>query len=307
MPAWAIVTLIQIDPPSPHQIPTMNLSMPCTPEIQAEGFCHGIPICGYCYDMGLHLHRNISTPYDHYNLFMIGLVLPAIGTFGLIGNTLSIFIFSRNEMRSSINTYLTALACSDVIIILSAFLMFFLESMRKRSAFVSRVYAICAPVAFPLGLTAQSMSVFITLAAAVDCYISVTGSARLKGRFCSIQTAYYVIAGCLISAFVFNCPHWFEIYVLKCYSIPYREETFDICPTMLRMNDQYLTLYYAYCYTIVMAIGPVLILIALNVAIVVNLKFKNGTENGDTMTLVKILSVLKSEICYMLIFATQQP
>jgi hypothetical protein len=88
---------------------------------------------------------------------VIGIVLPTISVFGLIGNTLSALVYSRKSMRSSLNLYLCALAFSDATIISTSFFLFFLESLRQKSLFASKVFAVTAPVMFPLGLTAQSL------------------------------------------------------------------------------------------------------------------------------------------------------
>ena len=44
----------------------MNLSFPCNNITISNGHCYGMPVCGYCYDMGL--HRHASTAYELYNL-----------------------------------------------------------------------------------------------------------------------------------------------------------------------------------------------------------------------------------------------
>ncbi|ETN80174.1 hypothetical protein NECAME_09340 [Necator americanus] len=82
---------------------------------------------------------------------VISFLLPSIGFFGILGNGLSAFIYSRKEMISSLNMYLCALACSDIIIILTAFFLFFMESMRRRSEAMTYYFAVLSPVMFPLG------------------------------------------------------------------------------------------------------------------------------------------------------------
>lgn len=83
--------------------------------------------------------------------------MPTISVFGLVGNCLSALVYSRKSMRSSLNLYLCALAFSDTTIITTSFFLFSLESMRKRSFFASKFFALASPVMFPLGLTAQSL------------------------------------------------------------------------------------------------------------------------------------------------------
>ncbi|VDM58453.1 unnamed protein product [Angiostrongylus costaricensis] len=78
--------------------------------------------------------------------------------------------------------------------------------------------------------------------------------------------------------------------------MPYGAVSKDVCPTALRSNPVYLTIYYAYLYTIVMAAGPVFLLILINSAIVVSLKSKKREEQneGDILTLVLVVCLFIS-------------
>lgn len=109
--------------------------------------------------------------------------------FGLMGNSIAAFIYSRKNMQSSLNAYLCMLAFSDITIVFTSFFLFFLESLRKRSALISKYYALLAPIMFPLGLTAQSFSVFLTIAGALDCFVLVIGSERVKKIYCTVRTS----------------------------------------------------------------------------------------------------------------------
>ncbi|KAI1716334.1 7 transmembrane receptor (rhodopsin family) domain-containing protein [Ditylenchus destructor] len=254
----------------------------CTNETLLLGKCYGLPVCGFCYDFG-QFHRP-SRHYEVYNLVVIGVALPVLGLLGFFGNSISAFIYSRKCMRVSLNIYLCALAMSDITIISTSFFLFFLESMRKRSAFVSKYFALMAPIMFPLGLTAQTLSVFLTLTAAFDCFILVVGSDRFRRNICSVRTSKWIVALDVILSCAFNFPHLFEISVVNCWSIPYEMESYDVCPTALRQDETYFTLYYAYGYTIVMAVGPVLILIILNTIIVVALRSYSKGAKVPTIT-----------------------
>jgi hypothetical protein len=83
-----------------------------------HGYCYGYVLCGLCYGGGF---RIASPVYDLYNLIVIGILLPIVGCFGIVGDLLSAFVYSRPGMRSSVNVYLCALAGSDVTIIATAF------------------------------------------------------------------------------------------------------------------------------------------------------------------------------------------
>ncbi|VDL69407.1 unnamed protein product [Nippostrongylus brasiliensis] len=257
----------------------MNVSYGCNNETMAEGQCNGLSICGWCYDYSE--TRVVTKEYERFNLIVISFLLPSIGFLGVVGNGLSAFTYSRKEMVSSLNVYLCALACSDIIIILTAFFLFFMESMRKQSEAVTYYFAVLSPVMFPLGLTAQTLSVFITVASAFDCLVLVL----------------FII---VFIAFLYNSPHMYEIYVIDCWSLPYRAVSKDVCPTALRSNPAYLTIYYAYLYTIVMAAGPVFLLIMINSAIVIAMKRSRREDQNDSDILTLVLVVCLFISCNVL-------
>ncbi|PAV73036.1 hypothetical protein WR25_13455 [Diploscapter pachys] len=80
----------------------MNLTQSdpqCNEATISEGLCYDLQICGHCYGE----NKVFSPEYEMYNLIIIGVLLPSIGLFGLLGNFLSAFTYSREEMRSSLN------------------------------------------------------------------------------------------------------------------------------------------------------------------------------------------------------------
>lgn len=123
--------------------------------------------------------------------------------------------------------------------------------MRKRSEWATYYFAVLSPVMFPLGLTAQTMSVFITVASAFDCLVLVAASEKFKSKFCSVNTSILVgnfndfknVIVCLkiivkifLLGIFYNSPHMYEIYVIDCWSTMYNTASKDVCPTALRSN-----------------------------------------------------------------------
>ncbi|VDN58649.1 unnamed protein product [Dracunculus medinensis] len=191
-------------------------------------------------------------------------------------------------MISSMNCYLCALAISDMTVIITAFFLFFLENIRRRSLIISKFFAILAPITFPLGLTAQSFSVFLTVTAAIDCFILVSASAACKKYFCTVNRSIQVVIGIFLIAAMYNSPHMFEIFVVDCWSLTYSHQSLDT----------YLTVYYAWLYTAVMAVGPVISLIILNTAIILSIKHGKKTSQDDSdsdiITLVLVVCLFIS-------------
>ena len=107
---------IKKNPTVHSNIDMMNNSTTLT-ELQPESSDNNYSIC-------------YSTPQefslDEFEIeFVIhGLLISCVGLFGLCGNMASIFIFSKPQMRNSINTILIALVSCDLLVILTSILMF---------------------------------------------------------------------------------------------------------------------------------------------------------------------------------------
>ncbi|VDN03439.1 unnamed protein product [Thelazia callipaeda] len=188
------------------------------------------------------------------------------------------------------NIYLCALALSDMIIIITAFFLFFIENLRTKSLLLSKIFASLVPVTFPLGLTAQSLSVFLTVTAAVDCYILVHCDTKCIERFCCTSSSLKILVVIIALAMLYNTPHMLEISVVSCWNVIYNEESIDVCPSALRKSPFYLTIYYVWMYTAIMAVGPVLILIVLNSMIIFALRKTNDVSgDSDIITLVLVV------------------
>ncbi|KAI6191651.1 putative G-protein coupled receptor C02B8.5 [Aphelenchoides bicaudatus] len=239
----------------------------CSNESLRTGICNDLPICGFCYDFGQ--SYTPSPEYQMYNTFVIGILMPTIGSF----EEIYAFVFESLLVCPGVfrlhNIIYVLFSCSAWRVCVSA--PFSLLSFLHCSL----------PLMFPLGLTAQSLSVFLTVSAAFDCFVLVIGSNSVKEKICTTNASKYIIMLTVLLAAIFNFPHLFEIRVEYCYNVHYRTFSYDVCPTALRQNEIYYTLYYAYLYTIVMAAGPVILLIILNSAIVVIMK-QNSTDQEQS-------------------------
>ena len=75
-------------------------------------------------------------------------------------------------MRSSANSYLAALATSDLFVIITGLFIFWVDSVRTYiPAFAYTPYIMV--YVLPFGFIAQTCSVYFTVGAAIDCYIKV--------------------------------------------------------------------------------------------------------------------------------------
>lgn len=71
----------------------------------------------------------------------------------------------------------------------------------------------------------------------------------------------------LILALIYNATRWYEIEIINCYDHHFNLTTVDVCPSQLRQNKLYNEIYYLNMYTVVMSIGPIVVLFVLNVVV----------------------------------------
>ncbi|CAJ0583920.1 unnamed protein product, partial [Mesorhabditis spiculigera] len=247
-------------------------------------FTNGLPPCELC------LHQSKEPAYLNYNLVVIGIILPIVGFFGLIGNALSAFTYSRPEMRSSTNNYLCALACSDSAVILTGIFIFTVDSIRRYSLPINTLFAAMSPTLYTMGLIAQTCSVYFTVVAGIDCFIQVCLPTKIKNLSTGRGITRNTILAVVLFSILYNIPHCFEAVVISCYHNQYDGPSYEVCPAPLRYNEMYATVYYKYMYSIFLAVGPLILLIMLNVCIITVSVFSSGpSNNGDTISLILVV------------------
>ncbi|CAD6198778.1 unnamed protein product [Caenorhabditis auriculariae] len=227
--------------------------------------------------------------YQTYNLFVSGIVLAVVGLVGLIGNVLVVKTYLHSEQRiHSTSIYLAALGASDFFLVLTAMFLFVLEAWRHHDhPLLAWAYVMGAPVVFPVAAIFQTSSVYLCVAAAVDCFIIVVLPE-------SVRQLYYEqkVTCCCIVAFcvIYNIPHFFELEKVACVDGATNELSAQICPTDIRLDPAYYAIYYTYMYTTFLAIGPLSLLILLNICVVFTVLTKgSGDGEDDTISLILVV------------------
>ncbi|KAF8362250.1 frpr-14 [Pristionchus pacificus] len=217
--------------------------------------------------------------YQTYNLIMSGCIMALIGIVGLGGNCLVVRVYlSRTQRIHSSSIYLAALACSDFFLILTALFLFVLEAWRHHNQpSIAWLYVNGTPFIFPLASVFQTSSVYFCVAAAVDCFISVVVPS-LKGMCCTPHRARITVLTIMGFCLLYNIPHVFEVHKVSCWDDTANVTSSQICPTTFRQNVFYYTVYYTYMYTTFMAVGPLLLLIVINICVVSMVVYRSKTR-----------------------------
>ncbi|CAI5456247.1 unnamed protein product [Caenorhabditis angaria] len=228
--------------------------------------------------------------YIQFNFMVLGVILPIVGLFGIFGNAISAFVYSRPEMQCTTNFYLCLLACSDAGVVLTGIFLFSLESYKPFSLTATRIIGAFSPIVFPMGTIAQTSSVYFTMCAGIDCFVQVCTPEKVRRVFSRKNTARFLAMIVLVFCILYNVPHFFEGRAIDCWQDEWKGMSQETCPLSFRFNELYQQIYYKYMYSVFIAVGPLALLIVLNSFIIGFSVFgKTDANTDDTMSLILVV------------------
>uniref|UniRef100_A0A1I8ATN7 G_PROTEIN_RECEP_F1_2 domain-containing protein n=1 Tax=Steinernema glaseri TaxID=37863 RepID=A0A1I8ATN7_9BILA len=121
------------------------------------------------------------------------------------------------------------------------------------------------------------MSVYVTVLAAFDCYISVSMN-QCRYFYCRPEYAKRVLCAAVVIVFLYNLLIFGELKTERCFDESTNTTKLEICPTDMRLDETYITVYRGYMYTFSMAVIPFTLLLTLTVGIVKNLGKHKWTQ-----------------------------
>lgn len=135
------------------------------------------------------LEQNITIPSSswiiEFDFWCSGILINLIGMVGILGNSLSLIILSRPQMRSSINYLLIGLARCDIILIITSMFLFGFHSIYPYSyyddaggsmfwfRYTYNVYPRIIKYLFTLAVIAQTANCYLTLLVSLERYVAV--------------------------------------------------------------------------------------------------------------------------------------
>lgn len=110
-------------------------------------------------------------------------------------------VLSRPQMRSSINCILIGLASFDSVVIVTCVLIFGLPAIADHrgpgdgllTLYVDRVFYVSLPFLYPLGLTAQTGSAYLTLCVSLERYVAVCRPLQARS-LCTYRWGHFNLA-----------------------------------------------------------------------------------------------------------------
>ncbi|KAF8375655.1 frpr-2, partial [Pristionchus pacificus] len=206
------------------------------------------------------LHGEHPTVWFNFNAIVV--FLPFMSVCGIIFNIINFVVYSRR--RSSGSAYLAALGCSDIGVCLCGIFVIWADSARGYNFDFDQYYVFILPYAIPFGNFFQMLSVYITVLAAIDCFLTVI---RLKGLLTPRSIKVLIIA-----IVAYNVITLWELEAVHCINPAHNKTMYNLCPTNLRMNDLYVQYYKGMMYTTFMAFLPFILLSVLTILILILLK-----------------------------------
>ncbi|KAF0773995.1 FMRFamide receptor [Aphis craccivora] len=215
-----------------------------------------------------------STDDDDYNLLFefvtYGVLLNVIGVFGILGNVISMVILSRPQMKSSINYLLIGLARCDTVLIVTSMLLFGLPVVYPATGhlfnYYFKVYPLIAPVVYPIAMISQTVSVYLTLTVTLERFVAVCHPLRARSLCTYGRARAYVVATIAFAVF-YNVTRFLEVTVQKCMHTGSNQYVYQVYPSDLRNDHNYISIYIHWMYLLIMYFIPFGSLAVLNAAI----------------------------------------
>ncbi|XP_014479693.1 PREDICTED: FMRFamide receptor-like [Dinoponera quadriceps] len=216
---------------------------------------------------------------DLTRFIIYGVLTNLIGVFGILGNTVSMIVLSRPQMKSSINFLLIGLASSDNMLIITAILIFGLTGIDTCGITLFYNYSTFVlpkifKLVFLLICTARIATVYLTLAVTVERYIAVCHPLKARS-FCTYGRARMAVLVITVFSFLYNLPKFWEVELHEQIHWKYNITVYCMSVSELRKNAYYVHLYINWLYLIVYSLFPFVSLVIFNTAIYRRVKQAN--------------------------------
>ena len=235
-----------------------------------------------------------------------GILIPIIALVGIIGNSLTIMVLWRREMKSTTIYFLRTLVITDMGIIIGGVLGLSIIAITQSNPDMWRFNDIVYPHIFTatnyMVMTLQMINVWVTVAVTVERYIAICHPFR-SVRLLKKRNAYIIIASVIIVSFLYNAPRCFayEISSAPCvYGTCY-----SVISSEFGKTGFFTDTYSIWLYLFLIYIFPFMILSVLNTLLIIELMnmrrrrlITNERESSETnMSVVLVLIVVVFIIC----------
>lgn len=251
--------------------------------------------------------ENAYDPNSSLNVFgfwMNGVLLNIVGILGLLGNILSMVILSRPQMRSSINYLLIGLARCDTVLILTSMLLFGVSAIYPYTGFLRYYFHFIlpeiSPVVYPIAMSAQTASVYITLTVTLERYVAVCHPLRARA-LCTYGRARIYVIVIIIFSLCYNIPRFFEVMVKEYHDVEIGT-ILCIVASDFRFNDTYVKVYIHWLYLIFIYFLPFFCITFFNIMIYQQVRKANLERQRLSRTEKREIGLATMLFCVVIVF-----
>ena len=188
-----------------------------------------------------------------------GVISTVVAIFGFMGNLISIWVLSDQELRSSaFNRLLLALAIIDCMFIMPGTVIYTAKAFSWEADWYNRSFPVFL---YPFTEIALCSSIYMTLAIAVERYFGLCRPFQRLSGSCSAKT--YITPVVLI-AMLLNIPKFLESETTYRLNKENNTTMTSIGVTNLRLNPDYITYYWMWTRLFTTGVVPFILLALLN-------------------------------------------
>ncbi|XP_064641694.1 FMRFamide receptor-like [Lineus longissimus] len=263
----------------------------------------------------------------HVSRFIVDVVIVGIMILiGFIGNMLSFVVLHKDKNWSTTHFLLQCLALADTLFLCGCMMFQTLFSIKPYLNVFEEyheVFPYILPYLYPLGLMAQTARNWITVTVTVDRFIAIRFPLK-SNRISTIKNMRITVTFVVIGAILFNIPRFFASSV---------EEQFDACTNTTSIvnienekfskSPTYRIFYGIVLYFIFIVVGPLLLLVILNINLMVIIHRSNkqrsrmakvspNSQKADVnRMLISVISVFiiceAPSVVYQVLWMTNSP
>ena len=255
-------------------------------------------------------HKNASVRLEVNRTFRMTVDIFIVGflsVFGLIGNALSIAVLRRDrDKKNMTNWLLQTLALADCLYLIACIFFQVIKGIKDITDWcpgLNKVFPYMEPYIWAFASISQTITVWLVMLVTVDRYIAVCKP--LKTQLRTIQRAKMAVAVVIALGILYNIPRFLERQIIistdPCTGLTVVKSR----KTALRQNMLYFLIYKTIMYFVFRTIGPLIILVGLNLRLIkalqeVRRKHRDLTKSNrhrENITLMLVVVVSVFIIC----------
>ena len=231
-----------------------------------------------CYHHNENAHENVQYALEFISLLIIGSV-------GMVGNTLAIFMFSTLKNQLKFHRLMITISMFDNLFIIFRLIILAFPYIHDDYKY-GDLYCHMIPIVTPLSYIALTGSIYSTMAISIERYLVVCHPFfTLSNKWSS---KVYILP-ILVFSILYNVPRFFGLKVQPIAMGNPRNKSaindpmFSIEHTDMRVDFYYVSIYRGWMNLFLMAIIPFVVLITLNILILKNLKEVLSTRSRQSV------------------------